>query len=74
MFYCVIAVCTVGYVCSFHGDQIFVDFISFLSMIIMKFYMHDVLRLCFIYMILITRLVYFVTLLYTKIGTLLLEV
>ena len=26
--------CIVGYVCSFRGDQIFVDFVSFLSMII----------------------------------------
>ena len=29
-----VTVCTVGYVCSFHGDQIFMDFVSFLSMII----------------------------------------
>ena len=29
-----ITVCTVGYVCLFCGDQIFVYFISFLSMII----------------------------------------
>ena len=29
-----VTVCTVGYVCSFRGDQIFVDFASFLSMII----------------------------------------
>ena len=34
MFYCVVRVCTVGYVCSFRGDQIYVDFVSFLSMII----------------------------------------
>ena len=27
-------VCTVGYVCSFHGNQILVDFVTFLSMII----------------------------------------
>ena len=31
-----VTVCTVGYVCSFHRDQIFVDFVSFLSMIINK--------------------------------------
>ena len=29
-----VTVCTVGYVCSFCGDQIFVYFVSFLSMII----------------------------------------
>ena len=29
-----VTVCTVGYVCSFRGGQIFVDFVSFLSMII----------------------------------------
>ena len=29
-----VTVCTVGYVCSFCGDQIFVDFVSFLFMII----------------------------------------
>ena len=29
-----IKVCTVGYVCSFHGNQIFVYFVIFLSMII----------------------------------------
>ena len=29
-----VTVCTVGYVCLFHGEQIFVDFVSFLSMII----------------------------------------
>ena len=33
MFYCVVTACTVGYVCSFRGDQIFLDFVSFLSMI-----------------------------------------
>ena len=27
-----VTVCTVGHVCSFHGDQIFVNFVSFLSM------------------------------------------
>ena len=31
-----VIVCTVGYVCSCRGDQIFVDFVSFLSMIIYK--------------------------------------
>ena len=31
-----VTVCTVGYVCSFCGDQIFMDFVSFLSMIIYK--------------------------------------
>ena len=37
MFYCVVScvtVCNAGYICSFRGDQIFVDFVSFLSMII----------------------------------------
>ena len=34
MFYCVVRVCNVGYVCSFRGDQIFVNFVSFLSMLI----------------------------------------
>ena len=34
MYYYVVTVCTVGYFCSFCGDQIFVDFISFLSMIV----------------------------------------
>ena len=29
-----VTVCTVGYVCSFRGDEFFVDFVSFLSMII----------------------------------------
>ena len=29
-----VTVCTVGYVCLFRGDQIFVDFVSFLSLII----------------------------------------
>ena len=29
-----VTVCTVGYVCSFRRDQIFVDFVSFLSMTI----------------------------------------
>ena len=29
-----VTVGTVGYICLFHGDQIFVDFVSFLSMII----------------------------------------
>ena len=29
-----VVVCTVGYVYLFRGDQIFVDFVSFLSMII----------------------------------------
>ena len=31
-----VAVCTVGYVCLFRGDQISVDFVSLLSMIIYK--------------------------------------
>ena len=35
-FYCVVTIHTVGYVCSFCGDQIFVDFVSFLSTIIYK--------------------------------------
>ena len=37
VFYCVVSnnlYCTIGYVCSFCGDQSFVDFVSFLSMII----------------------------------------
>ena len=29
-----VTVCTVGYICLFYGDQIFVDLVSFLSMII----------------------------------------
>ena len=33
-----VTICTVGYICLFRGDQIFMDFVSFLSMIIMKFY------------------------------------
>ena len=32
-----VTVCTVGYVCSFNGGQIFVDFVSFLSMIIIHY-------------------------------------
>ena len=35
MLYCVVTVCNVGYVCSFRGDQIFMDFVSILSMIIL---------------------------------------
>ena len=31
-----VTVCTVGYICIFRGDQIFVDFVSFLSMILYK--------------------------------------
>ena len=42
VFYCVVTVCIVGYVCSFYGDQIFVDFISHLSMIIYEVYIYDV--------------------------------
>ena len=34
MFYCVVIVCNVGYVCSFCGDYIFVKFVNFLSLII----------------------------------------
>ena len=42
-----VSVCTVGYVCSFRGDQIFMDFVTFLSMItFMKFY----IQICDIYM------------------------
>ena len=37
-----VTVCTVGYICLFCGDQIFVDSVSFLSMIIYEFYIHDV--------------------------------
>ena len=33
-----VTVCTVGYVCLVRGDQIFVDFVSFLSMIIYEVY------------------------------------
>ena len=29
-----VKVCTVGYVCSFHRDQIFINFVIFISMII----------------------------------------
>ena len=29
-----VIVCTVGYVCSFCGDQIFIDFVSFLPVVI----------------------------------------
>ena len=29
-----VTICTVGYICVFRGDQIIVDFVSFLSMII----------------------------------------
>ena len=29
-----VTVCTVGYICLFHGDEILVDYVSFLSMII----------------------------------------
>ena len=29
-----VTVCTIGYVCLFHRDQVFVDFVGFLSMII----------------------------------------
>ena len=36
-----VTVCTVAYVCLFRGDQIFVDFVSFLSMIIYEaLYIH----------------------------------
>ena len=50
MFFVVLSVTvyTVGYGCSFGGDQIFVNFVGFLSMIIyifMKFYIHDVLSI-----------------------------
>ena len=31
-----VTVCSVGYVCLFCGDQIFVDFVYFLSMIMYK--------------------------------------
>ena len=31
-----VTVCTVGYVCSFRRNQIFVDFVSFLSIVINK--------------------------------------
>ena len=39
-----VTVCTVGYVCSFRKDYIFMDIVSFLSMIIYKVYIryHDV--------------------------------
>ena len=31
-----VTICTVGYICLFHGDQIFMYFVSFLSMIIFE--------------------------------------
>ena len=37
-----IIVCAVGYVGLFYGNQIFVYFVSFLSMIIYEVYIHDV--------------------------------
>ena len=39
-----VIVCTVWYICLFCVDQIFVNFVSFLSMIIIlwKFYIHNV--------------------------------
>ena len=38
-----VIVCTVGYVCLFCADQMFVYFVSFLSMIIYEvLYIHDV--------------------------------
>ena len=37
-----VIVYTVGYVCIFCGDQIFVYFVSFLPMIIYEVYIHDV--------------------------------
>ena len=43
-----VTVCTVEYVCLFREDQIFVDFVSFLSMIIMKFYIHNVQGIIFV--------------------------
>ena len=36
-----VTVCTIGYVCLFRGGQIFVDFVSFLSMII-YLHCHDI--------------------------------
>ena len=36
-----VTVCTVGYVCIFCGDQIFMDFVSFLS-IIYEVFIRDV--------------------------------
>ena len=47
LFYCVVTICNVGYVCSFHGDQIFVDFVSFLSMIIFIHFIYDVKGIIF---------------------------
>ena len=35
VFYCIVTVCNVEQVCSFCRDQIFIDFVSFLSMIIL---------------------------------------
>ena len=38
-----VTVCTVGYICLFYRDQIFVDIVSFLSMIIYEIiYIYDV--------------------------------
>ena len=38
-----LTVCTVRYVCLFCGDQIFVDFVSFLCMIIYKVLYTDIM-------------------------------
>ena len=37
-----VTICTVGYVYLFCGDQIFVYFVGFLSIIIYEVYMHNV--------------------------------
>ena len=45
-----VTVCTVAYICLLCGDQIFVDFVSFLPMIIyvvLFIYMHDVQGITF---------------------------
>ena len=40
MFYCVVTVCNVGYVCLLHRVQFFVDFVSCLFMIIYEVLIH----------------------------------
>ena len=43
-----VTVCTVGYACIFCGDQNFVYFVSFLSMIICEVHILDVSGLTFV--------------------------
>ena len=50
VFYCVLTVCTVGYVCLFCGNQIFVDFVSFLPIIIYEaLYIYIMLKVSIIF-------------------------